>query len=268
MPLFRIRDWPPYTAADNNRREPVVQAAKMMATAAMTAPKAGGATQIECDVVWGEEEQECLAKKLEEMAHGNPSNPTWKNRLKTEAVMVRESDAVVLIGDYLAGDSPFDTMCGMCGGADGCKYVYDRKPVKYGMIDLTEQTGVDTLVNGPLCCWRVNDLGYAVGSALWTAKTLLVDARPFMTVGVAAKKLGYCPRSEIVVAVPVSGAQKNPMVDVPPDYHLLNFTKMVDNMRKIYTITRMIYWYDYKNWYPGTPAKTEKPREVKGNAGD
>jgi hypothetical protein len=70
------------------------------------------------------------------------------------------------------------------------------------------------------------------------ARSLLVDARPFMTVGVAAKKLGYCRASEFVVGILVAATSKNPFVDVHYDYGVVNMARMVDSVRKNYVITR------------------------------
>ncbi len=71
------------------------------------------------------------------------------------------------------------------------------------LVDSTDRrTG--RLINGPMCGARINDLGFAVGSALWMARNLLVDAKPFMSVGLGSQKLGCCPNSGFVVGIMVS----------------------------------------------------------------
>jgi hypothetical protein len=96
----------------------------------------------------------------------------------------------------------------------------------------------------------VGDLGYAVGSALWAANTLLVDARAFASMGMAGQKMGYCPNSGMVVGIPVAAKAKNPYVDVNVDYHLINMDKVLDNTRKIYQTARIIRGFDYRKWIP------------------
>ena len=61
---------------------------------------------------------------------------------------------------------------------------------------------------GPLCAWRLVDLGIAIGSAAKTAGILNVDNRIMYRPGVLARKLGLI-EGEIVVAIPLSGTGKN-----------------------------------------------------------
>ena len=138
-----------------------------------------------------------------------------------------------------------DVGCGLCGGKPNCDFLYDRRKTVAGIIDHTELE-TDMLFNGPLCMCRVSDLGEAVGSALEIAYNLLVDARPFMSVGLAALKLGYLKRSQIAVGILVAARQKNPFVDILPYYHMFSFDRMHDNLRKIYMVLRQVYWYDYR----------------------
>jgi len=66
----------------------------------------------------------------------------------------------------------------------------------------------------------------------------MIDARPFMTVGVAARSAGCCPAWELVVGILVSATSKNPFVDVHYDYHVLNTRRSVDSARKNYVFSR------------------------------
>ena len=94
-------------------------------------------------------------------------------------------------------------------------------------MDITDRKS-ETHIKGPLCGARIDDLGYIMGSALWTAQTLLVDARPFMSVGLAGSKLGYCERSPMVVGIPMASISKNPYADASINYHMHNMDKMID----------------------------------------
>jgi len=182
---------------------------------------------------------------MEDLAYRNKN---LEKRFLYEAVMVRESDVVLFLGNYRSHETPLDANCGLCGGPQGCGFLYERKKHKDGLIDATDRRS-DTLVKGPLCSARVADLGYAVGSALWMAQTLLVDARPFVSVGMAGKDIGYCPNSAMVVGVPMATLAKNPFQDINLDYHLINMAKVVDSTRKNFVINRQTSSgmnYDYR----------------------
>ena len=259
MPRIHLSDWPFYSPADLARREGSIAAAKLMANAAFTAPKSGGVPHIECEIVYGQEEQEEIARKVEELSLVNPKTKQWKVVFRSEAIMARESDCILFIGNTYAGDMLFDADCGVCGGSDGCAYVYNRKVSEYGQIDAFESKVANPrrLVQGPLCSQWVNDLGIAVGSAAFLAGLLLVDARPLIGVGIAGQKLGYCVNSDIVVAVAVASLSKNPYVDITPDYQYLNLNRVLKKTRKDYSIARMVHWFDYRNWYPKDTGKEE-----------
>lgn len=259
MPRLTFNDWPQYSPDDMKRRKNVLLAAKLMVNAAMTAPNAGGIPQIEAEIVYGHKSQERIARKMEELAEGIEDNVLLKRQFKYEAVMVRESDAVIFLGNFRAHETPMDAYCGACGGKEDCSFVYERRVTSYGLIDVKRRKS-DTLLDGPLCVVRVQDLGYGVGSALWLANRLLVDARPFFTVGIAGQHLGYCSNSSFVVGILVSALAKNPYVDVNTDYHLINLTKLVDAIRKTYIIARQGSG-DYRLSDPGAEREKEKKQK-------
>jgi uncharacterized ferredoxin-like protein len=229
-----VAEWPPYSPQDFRRKEGVLAAAKLALNAALTAPVAGGVSQIEAQLVYGQTEMEKISHKMESLAYTKES---WRQRFLNESVMVRESDVVLFLGNYRSHETPLDAMCGLCGGQKGCAFFYERRSHINGLVDVTDRRS-NTPIKGPLCGARVDDLGYAMGSALWMTQTLLVDARPFMSVGLAGQKLGYCSKSGIVVGVVMSALAKNPYQDIPIDYHLINMEKMVDSTRKNFVINR------------------------------
>ncbi|MFZ5596438.1 MAG: DUF2148 domain-containing protein [Bacillota bacterium] len=239
-------EYPPYSPRDLRRREGTLLAARLMINAALTAPFAGGVSHVEAELVYGEEYQEQIARKMEELAY---TNRAWEEMFKYEAVMVRESDAVIFLGSRMAEDNALDAGCGMCGGKPDCSFFYERKKSRCGLVDSTDRRS-ETLIRGPLCSARVNDLGFAVGSALWMAARLLVDARPFTSVGLAGLKLGYCGKSGMVVGIPVATLAKNPYVDINPDYHLINMEKVLEGARKQYITPRTVTTFDYRKWIP------------------
>ncbi len=254
MPSVYIKEFPAWTPHDANRRENGVLAARLMANAALTAPKGGGVDSVECAIVYGEEDLERIAREVEQLAYRKKITARlWRQRMFTEAVMVRESDAVLFIGSYRAGETPLDAGCGFCGGGPNCRYFYEGHVTKYGMVDRLDvdiEKVSKRLIHGPLCTLRVIDFGIAVGAAVKLSTNLLVDAMPFFSVGMAGLRLGYCRQSHVVVGVCISSKQKNPYVDVLPDYHLMHMEKVQDTLRKNYVISRIVYWFDYRNWVP------------------
>lgn len=244
MPKFHSNEFPWYAPSDQNRRDNAIQAAKLMMNAAFTAPTTGGVDHNECELLWGENEQADLADKMDELSY-SLDNDRVKELYQVEAVMVREADCVLLIGDTRSRNTPFDADCGFCGGAEGCAFLYSRRKTSMGQIDKTDKSQSKTPIEGPLCGVHVANLGYSVGSALWMARNLMVDARPFMTVGVAASKLGYCRNSAFVVGVPIAATSKNPFVDTHFNYPAMNMRSVVDAARKSYVITRQ-FGLDYR----------------------
>jgi uncharacterized ferredoxin-like protein len=249
-------DWPLFSPHDIERRKCTISAVKLMLNAAMTAPNAGGVSQVEAHIVAGYRKQIDLAKKMEEI--GNENN-TLERIFKYEAQMCRESDAVLLLGDYRAAETPMDASCGGCAGLPDCSWIYNNRHVAAGQIDMSH-TNPKRMVDGPLCSVRVGDLGYAVGSALYLAKTLFVDARPFMSVGVAAQKMGYCPDSKLVIGVLAASLSKNPYVDVNTDYHVVNLWKLMDSLRKQYALERQAGG-DYRFDDPGEALEKERRKK-------
>jgi len=257
MPVVRMNDWPPFCPIDQNRRDCAIEAAKLMVNAAMTAPNAGGVSQVEATLLYGMEEQEQLARKMEELAW-QVEGKLISRFFKYEAVMVRESDAVLILGDFRAKDSPMDAECGFCSGQGNCSFLYERRPHIHGLIDPTKRD-FTTLVDGPLCGVRVHDFGYAVGSALYMANKLMIDARAFWTVGVAAQRLGYNPDSAMQVGVLIAALAKNPYVDVNTDYHVVNLQRLIDANRRLYALYRQTGG-DYRFRDPGYEAERRRRR--------
>ena len=237
MPRIHVNEWPPYAPSNQNSKDCSLIAAKLMMNAAQTAPVTGGVDQVEGEIVYGHDELDDIARKMEELAY-SLGNKKKEDQWKYEAVMARESDVVLFLGDYRAKETPMDSGCGICSGTPDCSYLYERRRVAAGQIDITDRSLSKTAIDGPLCGVRVVDFGHCVGSALWMAKNLLVDCRPFLTMGIAGQRLGYCRNSAIVVGLPVATTSKNPYVDIHHDYHVFNMEKLIDSVRKSYIILR------------------------------
>lgn len=248
MPKIYINEWPPYSPQDQNKKENVLTAAKLMVNAALTAPFTGGVHGVEAEIVYGQEELEKVAREIERLAHEEQPKKLKKPFLY-EAVMVRESDVLIFLGNFRAHSTPMDASCGLCSGEPNCSFFYERVEHYNGVVDTTDRRR-ETPIKGPLCMVRAHDLGYAIGSAMWLASNLFVDAKPCYSVGLAGRNLGYCKNSELVVGIMLAVASKNPYADIPPQYQLTNMSNLIDSLRKIAIVTRQIPNHPYMVFDP------------------
>ena len=244
MPSIHTKEFPWGAESDLARRDNVIETCKQMMNAAQTAPVTGGVDHLEQELIWGKKELDAIAEKMDELSH-LPEHKRIDEMFRIEAQMVRESDCVLALGSFRDRNMPFDADCGMCSGPAGCSFIHMRRNSISGHIDHSDKSQATTPIDGPLCTMFSHNLGYGVGSALWTAKTLMVDARPFMTVGMAAQKLGYCRHSAMVVGICVSATAKNPLVDVSYNHHVLNMRRAVESMHQGAVIPRQ-FGLDYR----------------------
>jgi uncharacterized ferredoxin-like protein len=250
MPRITFRDWPPYSPTDQARRENVVLAAKLMMNAALTAPSVGGIAMTEGEIVYGEEEQEQIARKMEELAH---EREAWQHLFLYEAVMAREADAILLLGNTHAYSSPWRGECGLCAGRPDCSFVYENRKQTTGIIDATDRR-YDTIVPGPLCALYAHQLGYNVGSALMVSVHLYIDARPFISIGLAAQKLGYCRNSALVIGIAIDARPKFEPSDPSVDYHVVNLQNAIQAIRS--SVNQLgVRPATGRNYMAGDPAK-------------
>jgi len=248
MTRIYINEWPQNSPPDQAKKDNVLLVAKLMVNGALTAPFTGGVPGVEAEIVYGQTEQEKIAREMERLAHQEVPKKLKKPFLY-EAAMVRESDAIVFLGNFRARFSPMDAGCGLCGGEPDCSFYYERVPHFNGVPDHTDRKR-NTAIQGPLCMLRAHDLAYAVGSALWLASTHFVDAKPCYSVGLAGRNLDICMNSEVVIGILMGVASKNPYADIPNEYHLTNMTQMVDALRKIATVTRQVPNHPYTFFDP------------------
>ena len=160
--------------------------AGMMALAARTAPKAVGADFIETKILTREEIDTLAAEMIR---WGREEKRFHYDR---DGENVRGSGALLLLS--LSSSEPIMQDCGACGFKT-CREMKDNFA-----------EGADFA--GPLCTWRVLDLGVALGSAVKTASLFNADNRIMFRIGVVARKLGLV-KGEIAIGVPLSGTGKN-----------------------------------------------------------
>lgn len=161
--------------------------AEMMALSAKTAPKAKGEDFVRIKVLDARETQ-CLADLMEKFGQEKES-PGFVR----DSQGVRASGAVLLLAveNQTAGLN-----CGACGKAK-CK---ELVAIEAGDF------------SGPLCAWRVMDLGIAAGSAAKTASMFNADNRMMYRIGVIARKEGLI-EGELVLGIPLAATGKNVFFD-------------------------------------------------------
>lgn len=158
--------------------------AGLMELSARTAPKAAGQDYVGTKVVSGDD-LKILADAMER--YGQEKGAANFDR---DAANVRRSDALLLLS--LDQPKTVGLNCGACG--------HNR------CADLKSVEGSE--FTGPLCAWRVMDLGIALGSAAKTAGMLNADNRIMYRAGVAARRIGMI-EGELVVGIPVSATGKS-----------------------------------------------------------
>ena len=166
--------------------EIIKTAAELMALAASTAPKAKGQDFVRINIVTDPEIIEQLADKMSELGE-----QPGKKSFARDGGNVRKSQAIVLLA--LKESKPAGLNCGACG--------YPKCSQLPAAVEGPE-------LAGPLCAWRLIDLGIALGSAAKTASIHNVDNRIMYTLGTAARKLGLM-EGEVVVGIPLSAGSKN-----------------------------------------------------------
>ena len=191
----------PAIGYDELRADTVVQVAKLMAAAAITAPKSGG--------------QLFLAGKHNFMETVIVADPDIRSRLggwlrargveRRETIWFRDADvaeavdAILFIG-LLPDWYPPNYDCGACGYATCAEFLHATKPLRDNSGELE--------FAGPVCNLRDIDLGIAVGSAAKTAALHSIDCRCQTRVAVAARKLGVIT-ADHAVALSLSMTHKS-----------------------------------------------------------
>lgn len=160
-----------------------LNAAAKICAAARTAPKGCGMDYIETAVIT-EEDKAALANELRRLKAEEGAADFFVR----DAGCIEKALAVVLIGVAIR---PRGLDCGLCGYSS-CKECFQ---------------------NSKVCSFSTIDLGIALGSAAAAAADERVDTRIMYSVGVAAKKLHMLPKSDIIMAIPISISGKSPFFD-------------------------------------------------------
>lgn len=181
-------DLSPSIEAKEAEREAVLEAAKLMAIAARTAPKTGGVDDIVSLIVYGTDKN-AIAQKMEEIGEERKAEG-----FKRDAKNVRDSEAVFLVG--VRGNRSAALNCGACGFEECRDFETTEKKTGKGFL-------------GPQCIFKCLDLGIALGSAVKIASLLNVDNRIMYRIGTAAMKLKMLPESTMTIGIPMSVSGKS-----------------------------------------------------------
>jgi uncharacterized ferredoxin-like protein len=170
--------------------EAIEIAAKLMELSAVTAPKSKGVSFVQTRVLTGEG----LQKLADEMVRFGER--TGKKDFDRDAKGVARTEAVVLIG--IKDAQPVGLDCGACGFPD-CKSFQGQAKKEVEFL-------------GPVCAFRLLDMGIALGSAAKTASLLNVDNRIMYRIGVVARRIGIVDW-DFVMGIPLSATGKNIFFD-------------------------------------------------------
>jgi uncharacterized ferredoxin-like protein len=184
---------------DELRADTVRQVAKLMAGAAITAPKSGGQLFLAGKHNFMETVIVDDRPTLTELAGWMRAR--GKERRETiwfrDADVAEAIDAVLLVG--IANWYPPNYDCGACGYATCAEFLHATNTLRDDSAELE--------FAGPTCNLRDIDLGIAVGSAAKTAAIHSIDCRCQTRIAVAARKLDII-RADIAVGLSLSLTHK------------------------------------------------------------
>ncbi|MDP9333225.1 MAG: DUF2148 domain-containing protein [Actinomycetota bacterium] len=181
------------------RTETVEQVAKLMAAAAITAPKSGG----QLFLAGKHNFMETVIVSDVESRHGLAEWMRARGKERREAIWFRDADVAEAVDGILfvglADWYPPNYDCGACGFATCAEFLHETKQLRDASAELE--------FAGPTCNLRDIDLGIAVGSAAKTAAIHSIDCRCQTRVAVAARKLQIIG-ADVAVALSLSMTHK------------------------------------------------------------
>ena len=214
---------------ENDRREAVKIAARLLLASGTTTPRVGGINECTIHTLNDPCDIEDLCLQIEEMSDENKG---WKH-FKRDAAMLRDADAVLIITSIRSLTDPSDINCNICGFIT-CDYQKERKK-------LTKEKGL--AFTGPLCTFRATNIAYAVDGVISQARNLGIDYGVYWSAGAASMRMGLVPKKTgFALAVAISISEKSPFRDIPLKYDEINQRTMNDRIiQRLWNQFRSIY---------------------------
>lgn len=170
--------------SDELERSAALDAAKLMAAAARTAPKTRGTDNIEILAIDDAKTKENIIKKMKDIS-AKENRPS----MERDAVSIAISPIIIVIG---VKTNPAGLNCGFCG---------------YGKCEELKKTK-------GICAYNSIDLGIAASSAVSVASQLHIDNRIMYSIGRACLDLNLFTRdTRQALGIPLSVTGKNPFFD-------------------------------------------------------
>lgn len=165
------------------RANTIKSLAEAVMTAARTAPKAKGRDLVEVAMIT-DEHIEQLSQTMIQM-----SEESGMKFLLRDAANILQAEAVIIIG-IKQENSECGLNCGYCG-YESCEKKLACTP----------------------CVMNGVDVGIAIGSACSKIADMRLDSRVLFSAGWAARRLDLLQGADLVFAIPVTAASKNPFFD-------------------------------------------------------
>jgi len=214
---------------EERRLESVKLATQLLFASAVTSPRVGGIDEISIHCLETRDEIEDLAIAIDKMADDNPS---W-DFFRSDAVQVRDADAVLIMADRRSGHDPMDSSCNLCGYMLCDEW---RKAPR-----MPDEPSV--AFRGPFCLLRSMNLAYALNGAVSLARELGIDHAIKMSVGAAAIRMDLVPyKCGIALGFLASVTEKNPFRDLPKRWAEYNNETLQNRLiHRLFPTFRSIY---------------------------
>jgi len=214
---------------EEDRKEAVRIAARLLLASATTTPRVGGVGECTIHIIDDECAIEDLCQAIERMSG---ENERW-DFFNRDAAMLRDADAVLLVTSLRCAGDPGDFNCNLCGKLT-CEYLRQEEK-------LPDEPGI--AYRGPLCVFRANNIGYAIDGIVSLARSLGIDYGVYWSAGAAAMRMRIVPKSTgFALAVAISVTEKSPFRDIPKKYAEMNESIMNDRIiQRLWPQFRSIY---------------------------
>jgi len=214
---------------EEDRKEAVEIAARLLLASATTTPRVGGVGECTTHILEDECDIEDLCQQIEKMSE---ENTAW-DFFKRDAVILRDADAVLIVTSLRSLTDPADINCNMCGKLT-CEYLREEEK-------LPQEPGV--AFTGPLCSFRANNIAYAIDGIISMARNLGIDYGVYWSAGAAAMRMEIVPKATgFALGVGISVTEKSPFRDIPVKYDEINERTMNDRIiQRLWPQFRSIY---------------------------